>query len=167
MANWPCREIGSSALGMAQVPPGGMRVLRRAAEVCGGIALFCVWFWFGFVVLFCFVFFPSSPGGKKKQTNSTTESSDPPQSSTARGFPPRSAVRRTGGEVKFPPRWRRLPRRAAPAPHWHRAPGRSVPTPRGLLGLGGSGSGGLRWGGKRTLFCSSNPSPVGMYLISN
>lgn len=41
------------------------------------------------------------------------------------------------------------------------------PSPRGLLGLGGSGSGGLRWGGKRTLFCSSNPSPVGMYLISN
>lgn len=40
--------------------------------------------------------------------------------------PGASAARRPGGKVKFPPRWWRHPRCAAPAPHWHRAPGRSA-----------------------------------------
>lgn len=32
--------------------------------------------------------------------------------------------------MKFPPRWWRRPRCAAPAPHWHRAPGRSAAAAR-------------------------------------
>lgn len=71
--------------------PGGMRVLRRAAEVCGGIALFCVWFWFGFVVLFCFVFSPPLRGEKRnKQTrppNRAIPPSPPPPGASRRAQP--------------------------------------------------------------------------------
>lgn len=46
-------------------------------------------------------------------------------------------MRRAGGEVKFPPRWWRRPRCAAPPPHWHRAPGRSAAAARTMRGRAG------------------------------
>lgn len=54
--------------------PGGMRVLRRAAEVCGGIALFCVWFGFGLL----FFSFPPPLRGEKKQTRPPNRAIPPP-----------------------------------------------------------------------------------------
>lgn len=43
--------------------------------------------------------------------------------------------------MKFPPRWWRRPRYAAPAPHWHRTPGRSATAAARTMCVQGGGSG--------------------------
>lgn len=104
------------------------------------------------IIRFC----PSNVG-KTKLDETPPQAGETPLRSSPPGA---SAARRPGGEGKFPPRWWRRPRRAAPAPHWHGAPGRCAAAAPGQCACGesGSGAGARPAGGRGTRPTRAPPS---------